>query len=187
MVEAERHKVTVMLQDTEPNSALSDQLLPLIYEQLRQLAVAQMAQESPGDTLQPTALVHEAYLRLVEDVDVRWESRGHFYSAAARCMRQILINRAHRRKAVKHGAGRRRQELSIGLLATEPPSDHMLALDEALNRLEEVDPGKAKIVLLRYFAGLSIEDTAKSLSISPATVKRNWQFARAWLHREMNE
>ncbi len=173
----------MMLQNAEADSALSDQLLPLVYEQLRQLAAAQMAKETPGQTLQPTALVHEAYLRLVDDVDVRWENRGHFFAAAARCMRQILINRAHRKLAEKHGAGRRRQELIDAVLASEPPPERLLALDDALKRLEEIDPRKAQIVMLRYFAGVNIECTAKSLNLSPATVSRHWKFVRTCLHR----
>ncbi len=175
----------MLLQNAESNSGVSDQLLPLVYGELRRLAAAQMAREAPGQTLQPTALVHEAYLRLVGDVDVRWENRGHFFAAAARSMRQILVNRARRKQADKHGGGRQRLELGDKFFASEPPPERLLALDEALKRLEEIDARKGKIVMLRYFSGLNIEETAQSLNLSPATVKRDWQFARTWLHREM--
>ncbi len=143
--------------------------------------------ETPGQTLQATALVHEAYIRLVGDADVCWKSRGHFFAAAARSMRQILINRAIRKKTEKHGGNLRRQELNDAVLAVEPPPERLLALDEALKKLEVLDERKGRIVMLRYFAGLTIEDTAKSLQLSTATVKRDWQFARTWLHREMSK
>ncbi|MCA9140188.1 MAG: sigma-70 family RNA polymerase sigma factor, partial [Planctomycetales bacterium] len=146
-----------------------------------------MAHEKPGQTLQPTALVHEAYIRLVADPEMRWESRGHFFAAAVRSMRQILINRAHRKQAEKHGGGRKREELYDFNFLQEPEPERLIALDNALKVLEEIDPRKGKIVNLRYFGGLSIEETAKALGLSPATVKRVWQFARTWLHREMAE
>ncbi len=163
----------------------SDELLPLVYSELRRLAGAQMAQETPGQTLQPTALVHEAYLRLVGDDDVQWDSRGHFFAAAARSMRQILINRANQKKTEKHGGKLDRRQLDDAFFANEPEPERLLALDAALEKLEQMDPRKGRIVMLRYFAGLSIEDTGKSMGLSPASVKRDWQFARTWLHREM--
>jgi RNA polymerase sigma factor (TIGR02999 family) len=177
--------ITRLLQDIEQGGS-SSELLPVVYDELRRLAASQLARESPGNTLQPTALVHEAYLRLVSDIDLKWESRGHFFAAAARSMRQILINRALRKKAAKHGGELKKLEFSDPLAFDEPPPDRLLALDEALERLEAKDERKGKIVLLRYFAGLSIEETAKAIGASPATVKREWQFARAWLYREMN-
>lgn len=146
-----------------------------------------MAKEIPGQTLQPTALVHEAYLRLVGDEDVRWENRAHFFASAARSMRQILINRAVQKKTEKHGGKVVRRDLDDALIAEEPPPERMIALDAALQRLEQFDERKGKIVMLRYFAGLSIKETAKAMELSPATVKREWQFARTWLYREMNE
>lgn len=181
---SENH-ITKLLQDAESESAVSDELLPLVYDELRKLAAAHMARESPGQTLQPTALVHEAYMRLVGDTKMRWDSRGHFFGAAARSMRQILINRANKKKAEKHGGKFVRHELDEAMFTDEPPPDHLIALDAALVKLEKIDPRKGRIVMLRYFAGLSIEDTAKSLEMSVATVKRDWQFARTWLHREM--
>lgn len=181
-----QNSVTRILQD-EAGEIASDKLLPIVYEELRRLAAAQMARETPGDTLQPTALVHEAYLRLVGDEDVRWENRGHFFASAARSMRQILINRAIKKKTEKHGGKAVRRDLDDAFIAEEPPPERMIALDEALQRLERIDERKGKIVMLRYFAGLSVEETAKSLDLSPATVKREWQFARTWLYREMRE
>ncbi len=165
--------------------AATDELLPLVYDELRQLAGGRMAGETPGQTLQPTALVHEAYLRLVGAEDLQWDSRGHFFAAAA-AMRRILIERARRRQAAKHGAGRARVSLEqIEPIADEPPAEELLALDEALGRLEEIDPRKARIVSLRYFAGLTIAETAQSMDLSATTVKDEWRFARAWLRQEM--
>lgn len=181
-----RETITQLLGDTErSSSALADELLPLVYAELKRLAGQQMAQEKPGQTLQPTALVHEAYLRLVGNPDLKWESRGHFFAAAARSMRQILINRANKKKAIKHGGGRNREELQDIPCLDEPEPSRMLAIDDALKKLEQLDPRKGEIVNLRYFAGLSIEETAQALDLSPATVKRDWQFARTWLHREI--
>ena len=186
MSESDRSRVTTILTAVGEDPSIAEQLLPLVYEQLKQFAHNQLSKETPGVTLQPTALVHEAYLRLVENQNIRWDSRGHFFAAAARSMRQILVNRAHRRRAMKHGGGRQRLDLGEEMFVDEPPAERLLALDDALQPLEHVDARKGKIVLLRYFAGLSIEDTAKSLGLSEATVKRDWQFARTWLHREMN-
>ncbi len=170
----------------DPRAA--DELLPLVYDELRRLAGQQMDREKPGQTLQPTALVHEAYLRLVGSEEIAWENRGHFFAAAARAMRQILVNRAHKRRAAKHGGGRAKVSLQdIGPVTGEPPADELLALDEALGRLESAAPEKARIVMLRYFAGLTVEETAKALGLSPRTVKRHWRFAKAWLHSEMTD
>jgi RNA polymerase sigma factor (TIGR02999 family) len=166
----------------------SDQLLPLVYEELRKLAAARLAREPGGGagfTLEPTALVHEAYLKLLGPVggsgDVMWNGRGHFFGAAALAMRRILIDRARGRK----GARGRRADVEIDALAAEPEPDEMLAIDESVQKLEHVDKRKYDVVMLRYFAGLSIEDTAAALGISPATVKNDWTFARAWLKRDI--
>lgn len=180
------NELTRILQKAGDRQAATDELLPLVYEELRKLAAAQMAHETVGHTLQPTALVHEAYVRLVGGADVDWISRGHFFAAAARSMRQILINRANQKKTEKHGGRMVRRQLGDAFFAEEPPPQRLLALDAALERLEQIDPRKAQIVMLRFFAGLSIEDTAKSMNLSPATVKRDWQFARTWLHREVS-
>jgi RNA polymerase sigma factor (TIGR02999 family) len=169
------------------DSRAAGELLPLVYDQLRKLARARMSREKAGATLQPTALVHEAYLRLVGSQDVKWENRGHFFAAAARAMRRILVERARHRGRQKRGGGMKRVEIADDALAVEPPSDDLLALDEVLDRLEQYDPRKSDVVMLRYFAGLTIEETAAALGISPATVKNEWAFARAWLHRELRK
>ena len=178
--------ITRILQSTDDAANTTEKLLPVVYAELRRLAASKIAKETPGQTLQPTALVHEAFIRLV-DSDTSWDNRGHFFAAAARSMRQILINRALRKKTEKHGGDRKRQELDESFLVSEPAPDHILALNEALERLEQIDERKGKIVMLRYFAGLSIEDTASALDLSPVTVKRDWQFARTWLHREISK
>lgn len=180
------HEVTQLLAAVnDGDSNASAKLLPLVYDELRKLAKARMAHEAVGQTLQPTALVHEAYLRLVGDTNVGWDNRGHFFAAAALAMRRILVERARSRNRIKRGGGRARVELTDGALVSEPPDDDLLVLDEALGRLEKYDKRKADVVMLRYFAGLSIEETAAALGVSPATVKNEWTFARAWLHREV--
>jgi RNA polymerase sigma factor (TIGR02999 family) len=162
------------------------ELLPLVYTELRRLAKQRLAQEKPGQTLQATALVHEAYLRLVDGkVIQRWESRGHFFAAAAEAMRRILVDNARRKQAEKHGGQRARQELDDVDNAAPAPSDDILALDEALAKLETDDPVKAQVVKLRYFAGLSEEDAGRALGISRATVQRHWRYAKAWLLDEL--
>jgi RNA polymerase sigma factor (TIGR02999 family) len=163
------------------------QLLPLVYDELRQLAAARMAREAPGNTLDATALVHEAYVRLVGPADApRWENRGHFFAAAATAMRRILIERARHKRRIIHGGGRQRQELHPDLVAAPGPDDDLLALDAALAWLTERDPVKARLVELRYFAGLTGEQAAHTLGISPKTADRYWAYARAWLRREMD-
>jgi RNA polymerase sigma factor (TIGR02999 family) len=160
------------------------QLLPLVYQELRQLAANKLASEQPGQTLQPTALVHEAYLRLIGEEDVpRWQNRAHFFAAAAEAMRRILIDAARRKRASKHGGDRVREPLD-DVVAPER-CEELLALDEALSRLATRDPDKARLVELRYFAGLSGEEAAKVLGISPATADRHWAYARAWLQAEV--
>jgi RNA polymerase sigma factor (TIGR02999 family) len=162
------------------------ELLPLVYAELRRLAKQRLAQEKPGQTLQATALVHEAYLRLVDgEVIQRWESRGHFFAAAAEAMRRILVDNARRKRAEKHGGRWARQELDDVDIAAPDPSDDLLALDEALAKLEANDPVKAQLVKLRHFAGLSEEDAARALGVSRATVQRHWRYAKAWLLNEL--
>jgi RNA polymerase sigma factor (TIGR02999 family) len=160
------------------------QLLPLVYDELRKLAAARMAAEPAGQTLEPTALVHEAYLRLVGGGDRAWDSRGHFF-AAAEAMRRIVVETARRKKRARHGGGRERVEVELADLPTRLPPDDLLALDEALGRLEQIDPVKARLVNLRYFAGMTIEQAAAALDISRTTAHRYWTFARAWLHQQM--
>ena len=171
---------------TDGESGTSAELLPQVYDELRRLAAARLAQEPAGLTLQPTALVHEAYLRLSRNEDQRWERRGHFFGAAAIAMRRILVERARHYRRVRHGGAQQRVELDQDAPAPAPEFADVLAVDQALTRLEQLDPGKAKVLLLRYFAGLTIEETAATLDISPATVKNEWAFARAWLHDALN-
>jgi RNA polymerase sigma factor (TIGR02999 family) len=164
-------------------------LMPAVYAELRRLAAHYLRGERPGQTLQPTALVHEAYLKLQKDRPERWQNRAHFCAIAAHAMRQILIERARARDALKRGGGVPRVTFDEGLPA-KAPGDHdrgfdMIALDEALERLAALDAGQARIVELRFFGGLSIEETADAMGISPATVKRHWALARAWLAREL--
>jgi RNA polymerase sigma factor (TIGR02999 family) len=180
--------VTRVLQaaaDGDPKAAA--ELLPLIYRELRGLARAQMAKTPPGNTLQPTALVHEAYIRVVGKQDPSWNSRGHFFAAAAQAMRQILVDQARRKGRVKHGGGRGRVSLSKAEPVIEPPADDVIALDEALAQLEKDDPRKAKIIMLRYFAGLTEDETAAALGLSAPTVRRECRFARALLSVRLAE
>jgi RNA polymerase sigma factor (TIGR02999 family) len=164
------------------------QLLPLVYDELRRLAAQRLAQESPGQTLQSTALVHEAYLRLVGKGDEQpWNSRGHFFAAAAEAMRRILVDQARRKQADKHGGDRLRVDLPEDLAAPEARSDDLVALDEALTRLESHDPDAARLVKLRYFAGLSHQEAAEALGISRGTADRLWALGRAWLFRQLSK
>ncbi|MBN8644917.1 MAG: sigma-70 family RNA polymerase sigma factor [Planctomycetes bacterium] len=187
--EPTNHDVTMLLQaigDGDDHAAA--RLLPLVYDELRKLAHARMNNEAPGQTLQPTALVHEAYMRLVDAQgrSPRWDGRGHFFGAAALAMRRILVERARHRNRIKHGGGRKRVDLEdADAAAHAPDGTDLVALDEALQKLEKLDKRKHDVVMLRYFAGLSIEEAAGALALSPATVKTEWSFARAWLRREM--
>jgi RNA polymerase sigma factor (TIGR02999 family) len=167
--------------------AALDRLMPLVYEELRRLARHYMGRERPGHTLQTTALVNEAYLRLVEQEGMRWENRAHFYGIAARLMREILVDHARSRQAAKRGGAQVRLSLSkVDRIASRPDVD-LLTLDEALGRLAALDPQKGRIVELRYFGGLGIEETAEVIGVSPATVKRDWSMARAWLRSEIGD
>jgi RNA polymerase sigma factor (TIGR02999 family) len=160
-------------------------LMPLVYDELRRLAASYMRRERPGQTLQATALVHDAYIRLMQDSKLSWQNRSHFFGIAARSMRQILVERARARRAAKRGGSRIRVTLDAGLLATEAPAIDLEALDEALTRLEALDAELAKVVEVRFFGGLSIDEAAETLDVSPATVKRRWTVAKAWLAREL--
>ena len=167
----------------------TSRLLPMVYEELRRLAAQKLAAEPAGQTLQPTALVHEAYLRLLgpEGGAHRWDSRGHFFAAAAEAMRRILVDNARRKARPKHGGDRERVDLDQQPLTAPERSEDLLALDEALDRLAAEDAQKAELVKLRYFAGLSVEEAALALDVSPATAKRHWAYARAWLHDALSE
>lgn len=170
-------------------SRAAEELLPLVYEELHRLARRRLADEPPGGTLQATALVHEAWLRLVGSAeaaaDERWNGRGHFFGAAARAMRRILVERARRRGGLRHGGALARVELTESVAVGAEESLDLLALDAALTRLEALDARRAEVVALRFFAGLTVEETARALDVSPGTVKNDWAFARAWLHREL--
>jgi RNA polymerase sigma factor (TIGR02999 family) len=164
------------------------QLLPVVYDELRQLAAARLAAEPSGNTLQPTALVHEAYLRLVGTPQSdQWDHRGHFFAAAAEAMRRILIDEARRKATVRHGGALQRQDLDSDLASSTEPREDLLALNEALDRLQEEDPLKANLVKLRYFAGLSLPEAAAALDLSERTAGRHWAYARAWLRRAVEE
>jgi RNA polymerase sigma factor (TIGR02999 family) len=170
----------------------ASQLLPLVYDELRQLAAQKLASEPPGQTLQPTALVHEAYLRIVpsgrphaSSDSPQWDGRGHFFAAAAEAMRRILVENARRKRRLKRGGDRARQDFDEASLAALKPREDLVALDEALNKLAIVDNRAVELVQLRYFAGLSIPETAEILGVSRRTADRLWAYARAWLHQEM--
>jgi RNA polymerase sigma factor (TIGR02999 family) len=163
----------------------AEQLLPLVYDELRKLAAQRLAQEKPGQTLQATALVHEAYLRLVGSQDPGWNGRGHFFAAAAEAMRRILVERARRRKRLRRGAGCR-LDLDDVDLVDEAPAEELLALDEALERLARKDAIAAQLVKLRFFAGLTMPEAAEALGLPLRTAERNWAYARTWLHREIS-
>jgi len=168
----------------DPHAA--SQLLPLVYEELRKLAAQRLARETPGQTLQPTALVHEAYLRLVgEDEEQRWDSRGHFFAAAAQAMRRILVEIARQKASLKRGGDRDRVDVVDSLLASPEPREDLVALDAALTKLAETDKQAAELVQLRYFGGLPIREVAEILGIAPRTADRLWAFAKAWLHEEI--
>ena len=169
----------------------TEQLLPLVYDELRRLAIQRLAQEKPGQTLQATALVHEAYARLLRSSaatacgEQRWDSPGHFFAAAAEAMRRILIDRAREKHSQKRGGRRKRLDLDAVDLATRATPDQLLAVDDALAKLARDDPAAARLVELRYFAGLTVEEAGKALGISTATAYRHWKYARAWLHSEL--
>jgi RNA polymerase sigma factor (TIGR02999 family) len=181
--------VTLILSQIEAGDlTAAEKLLPLVYDELRRLAAAKMSAESPGHTLQATALVHEAYLRLVGGGQPQhWHGRAHFFGAAAEAMRRILVENARRRARVKHGGGRRRDEIQPSEIAAPEASDDLLALDEALDRLSEQDQQAAELVKLRFFAGLTIPQAAEILDVSPRKADFLWSFARAWLRRELKE
>jgi RNA polymerase sigma factor (TIGR02999 family) len=180
-------RILSAIEGGDPHAA--EQLLPLVYQELRKLAAQRLAQEKPGQTLEATALVHEAYLRLVTSADAlreqRWNSRGHFFAAAAEAMRRILVEQARRKRRAKHGGDHRRVDLDEALLLGPTRQDSLLDLDDALTRLEAMDPLAANLVKLRYFSGLTMAQAAETLGISLRNAERNWTYARTWLHREL--
>lgn len=182
------NQVTAILQAAQAGDKdAAARLLPLVYAELHRLAEAQMARLPPGQTLQPTVLVHEVYLRLVGKAGLHLESRRHFFCTAARAMRQLLVDQARRKAGVKHGGGRQRVEWDDRLAVSAPPADEVLALHEALEVLEKEDPVKAQIVQLRYFAGMNMKETADILGLSERTAHRHWRFIKAWLKSRLGE
>lgn len=181
------HDVTELLDALEHGDPhASDKLLPLVYRELRQLAARKLSKEPPGQTLQATALVHDAFVRLVDvDCQQKWNSRGHFFAAAARAMRRILVENARRKQSLKRGGDKVRQPHNVDEIAAPDIRHDLLALDEALKKLTVEDPVKARLVELRFFCGMTVDEAADVLEISAITAKRYWRFARAWLHREV--
>ena len=181
------HQVTLLLEALHRGDThAADELMKQVYSELRALAARKMSMEKGGQTLQPTALVHEAWLRLAPS-EQTWENRSHFFGAAAEAMRRIMIDRARRRNAIRHGGGQERVELMEAEIVSPAADDEMLAVHDALDALGREDLRKAELVKLRYFAGLSVEETAEVLGISVPTAKRDWAFARAWLHRQIRK
>ena len=177
-------KILIAIDSGDQNAA--NELLPLVYQELRKLATAKLSKEKPGQTLQPTMLVHEAYLRLVDvEQPQRWSGRSHFFGAAAEAMRRILVEKARQKQSQKRGGQMQRVDLDAAGPATEAPSEDLLALDEALSRFEKQWPDKAKLVKLKYFVGLTIPEASEALGVSTATAERYWKFARAWLHSQL--
>jgi len=180
------HNITHLLKEwSDGDRQALDKLTPLVYEELRHHAARYLRRERRGHTLQTTALIHEAYLRLIDARDVHWQSRAHFFAIAANLMRRILVEHARRRDADKRGGSHIRVQLDDALAVADEPDVDLLAIDEALDRLAAIDPQQARVVELRFFSGLSVEETAAALGVSPKTVKRDWSVARAWLRREI--
>jgi RNA polymerase sigma factor (TIGR02999 family) len=180
-------ELAVLLQRIEQGEpAAASELLPLVYDELRKLAARKITREGPNQTLQATALVHEAWLRLGGEAQTEWRNRAHFFAAAAEAMRRILIDNARRKRARRHGGGWTRLDLDSLELAAAMPDEQLLAVHEALDRLAAADAEKAELVKLRFFTGLTLEEAAKVLGLSEATAKRHWAYARAWLFRELN-
>jgi RNA polymerase sigma factor (TIGR02999 family) len=180
------HNITHLLKEWNAGDAQAlERLTPLVYEELRQQATRYLRRERPGHTLQTTALIHEAYLRLVDAKDVQWEGRAHFFAIAANLMRRILVDHARRRGADKRGGSQIRLTLDETVAISDGSDVDLLAIDEALERLAAIDPQQARVVELRFFSGLTVDETAAALAVSPKTVKRDWSVARAWLRREI--
>lgn len=176
----------LLLEWSGGNKQALEKMLPLIYDELRRLAHNFLYRERPGHTLQTTALVHEAYLKLIDQRDARWQNRAHFFAIAAQAMRRILIDSARKHIADKRGGGGEKLSLAEVATITPEPDSNLLALDEALKALAEIDAQQSRIIELRYFGGLTIEETAEVMNLSPATIKREWTMARAWLHQSLS-
>ena len=188
MTQPPTHEVTqLLIQWSNGDKAALDKLLPLIHEELRRLAHHYMSRERPGHTLQTTALVDEAYIRLVNRKGVHWQNRAHFFAIAAQSMRSILVDHARGLAYAKRGGGAAKIELDEGMIVSKERAAEVVALDEALLELAKIDPKQSRVVELRFFGGLTIEETAEVLSLSPATIKREWTTAKAWLYHELNK
>ena len=186
MTDTDVTQILSQIEQGDPSAA--EQLLPLVYEELRKLAAAKLSKERPDQSLQATALVHEAYLRLVDTEKAqRWSSRGHFFGAAAEAMRRILVDQARRKQSQKRGGGREREPLELAEIAAPEPSQDVLAVNEALTRFELIDKPAAELVKLRYYAGLTIPQAAEAIGVSATTADRYWAYARAWLHEEVKK
>ena len=182
------HEVTQLLIDwSNGDQAAVDKLMPLVYGELRQMARRYMARQNPGHTLQTTALINEAYLKLIGNQEKNWQNRSHFFAVAAQAMRHILVDYARSRQYAKHGGGAPEVSLDEALTVSQERAGELVALDDALSELAKIDERKSKIVELRFFGGLSVEETAEVLKVSPVTVMRDWSMAKAWLHRELNK
>jgi RNA polymerase sigma factor (TIGR02999 family) len=182
------NEVTQLLLDwSEGDKAALDRLMPLVYDELRRLARYYMRRERPGHTMQTTALVNEAYLRLIDQKSVRWQNRAHFFGIASQMMRRILVDHARSRHYAKRGGGAEKVSLDEAMIVSEERASDVVALDDALKSLEAIDQRKSQIVEMRFFGGLSIEETAEVLGVSPGTVMRDWTLAKAWLHREIDK
>ncbi len=180
--------VTQMLHDwSDGDREVLDKLIPIIYAELRRQAARYLRRERPGHTLQTTALIHEAYIRLIDQKNVRWQNRAHFFAIAAQLMRRILVDHARSRQAAKRGGSDIKLPLEEAMIASEGREVDLVALDEALKRLAAIDPQQSRVVELRFFSGLNVEETAEVLEVSPRTVKRDWNVAKAWLRREISE
>jgi RNA polymerase sigma factor (TIGR02999 family) len=180
------HVTRILSQIESGDPSAADELLPLVYNELRRLAAAKLGQERPGQTLSATALVHTAYLRLIGSAGAQeFNGRGHFFAAAAEAMRRILVERARQRRRLKHGGNRQRVDLDSACLVSDGPSIDLVALDVALSKLWQIEPAKAEVVKLRYFAGLTMPEAAAAMGVSLATAERYWTFARSWLYAEL--
>ena len=186
MTDSEKLTKTIAAARSGDRKAAAD-LMPLLYGELRSLGKALIRRQPPGQTLQATALVHEAYAKLVGSTDPGWDGRGHFFAAAAQAMREILVDQARRRAALKRGGNLKRKDLTDNDLPIDSPVDNILALDEALKKLEASDPEKGRIVTLRFFAGLTMEEIANELDRSKSSIERQWRYIRAWLYKELDE
>lgn len=188
MADGSQIKITHLLSKSQAgNPRAAEELLPLVYEELRSLARSRLAREPAGQTLQPTALVHEAYLRLVGDHDPGWNGKGHFFAAAALAMRRILVERARRKNRLRHGGDRNKVDLEFADIAFEETHDDLVAIDQALLQLESEDPRKGQIVNLRYFAGFSEQEVADILGLSLSTIEREWRYSRRWLYTQLTQ